>query len=119
MMFRNVLLVILFSFFNSSSFADVLNATGTIDKVQLMGTEYESYSTSGKAIVFIHMSELPKSCDRDYRRVAITSDHPAFQVVVSSALAAKAAGQRVTLYYIDECTLWNSNAWDFSMIHVE
>lgn len=107
--------VLMFS--NLAYSAPVKKVTGTIDKIQLMNTNYQSYSTNGKAIAFIHMSELPPSCGNsgNFRRVAITSDHPAFNVVVSAALAAKAANQQVEMHYLEECTLWNSNAWDFAM----
>lgn len=110
-------LAILFFIFSVVSHAEIKSVTGIIDKVQVMGTNYQKYSTEGVAIAFIHMDELPLACkNTTYRRVAITSGHPAFQVVVSTALAAKAAGQSVELFYVDECTLWNNNAWDFSVI---
>lgn len=100
--------------------ADIRDAVGTIDKVQLMGKNYASYSTAGEAIAFIHMEALPASCDNSngFKRVAITSDHPAFNVVVSTALAAKASGATVQIHYLAECTLWNTNAWDFAIINI-
>lgn len=96
------------------------NVTGTINKVQIMGKNYTSYSTAGEAIVFIHMDALPASCGNasDFRRVAITSDHPAYNAVVSAALAAKASQASVHMFYLEECTLWNNNAWDFMMINI-
>ncbi|KDM89869.1 hypothetical protein [Photobacterium galatheae] len=98
--------------------ANMKSVVGTIDQVQVMGKNYETYTTNGEAIAFIHMDELPVSCNNPgkYKRVAITSNHPAFNIVVSTALAAKAANQKVELYYLDECTLWNSNAWDFAIL---
>ncbi|WNO10590.1 hypothetical protein [Teredinibacter sp. KSP-S5-2] len=104
-----------------SNAADRKNVVGTIKKIQFMGKNYTSYSTSGEAIAFIYMDELPVSCGNTngFRRVAITSEHPAYSAVVSAALAAKASGQVVDMHYLDECTLWNSNAWDFSIIMLE
>ena len=100
----------------TASAAELKSATGTISKVQVLGENFYSYSTAGDAVVVIHMDELPLSCGSTFRRVVITSSHPAFQVAVSTALAAKAAGQIVELYYVEECTAWQNNAWDFSMI---
>lgn len=79
--------------------ANIKTTTGTIDKIQLMGVNYKAYNTNGQAIAFIYMKTLPVSCDNGngFRRVAITSDHPAFNAVISSALAAKAANQSVRL----------------------
>ena len=100
--------------------APMKNVTGTINKVQIMGKNYQTYSTQGEAIVFIHMNALPPSCanTNGYRRIAITSDHPAFNSVLSAALAAKASGDSVQIFYLEECTLWNQNAWDFVMINL-
>lgn len=93
------------------------SVTGKITQVQLLGQNYSSYSTAGKAVALLYMDELPEACGHSsYRRVGITSDHPAFQIVVSAAMAAKISGQSVQMHYIDTCTVWNSNAWDFSIL---
>jgi len=115
------MLLILVLFCSSTIGAEIKNVTGVIDKVQLMGKNYSSYSTEGEAIVFIHMEALPESCGNTsgFKRVAITSNHPAFNVVVSTALAAKASGAAVQMFYVEECTLWNSNAWDFAIISMK
>lgn len=100
--------------------ASLRNVTGKIHKVQILGINYQAYSTSGEAIVFIHMNSLPISCGNSngFRRVAITSNHPAYNAVLSAALSAKASEKSVMIHYLEECTLWNANAWDFSMITV-
>ena len=100
--------------------APLKSVTGTINKVQIQSKNYTSYSTSGEAIVFIHMDELPIACGNvgGYRRVAITSNHPAFNAVVSGALAAKASQAQVHMFYLEECTLWNQNAWDISIFNI-
>lgn len=117
---KNIILIILCLSSIQVFAAPLKNVTGKVTKLQLMGQNYSAYSTSGKAIAFIHMDALPASCGNasDFKRVAITSDHPAFNVVVSAALAAKASGADVQLFYLEECTLWNSNAWDFGIINI-
>lgn len=101
--------------------ADIKNVSGTVSKVQLMGMNYTSYNTSGNAIAFIYMEALPDSCGNPngFKRVAITSDHPAYNAVISGALAAKASDQTVKMHYIEDCTLWNNNAWDFAIMTVK
>ena len=111
-------LFVLLAFLSSSNLvAEVKNVTGKITEVQLQSKNYTTYSTAGEAIAFIWMDELPASCGNssNFKRVAITSEHPAFNIVVSASLAAKAADQTVQIFYVDQCTLWNNNAWDFSI----
>lgn len=91
------------------------SVTGKVTQIQLLSKNYSTYSTAGEAIAFIYSDELPPACSSTYRRVGITSSHPAFQVVVSAAMAAQISGQSVRIHYVDKCTVWNSNAWDFSM----
>ncbi|WKD48970.1 hypothetical protein [Microbulbifer spongiae] len=100
--------------------ADMKTVSGTINSIQFMGDDPSSYSTTGNAIALIHMDALPVSCDNSngFRRVAITSDHPAYNSVVSGALASKASGQTVQLYYVEECTL-RSSAWDFAILFIK
>lgn len=118
---KAILVISLILICGSAFSAPVKLVTGTVNKVQLMGQNYTSYTTSGEAIVFIHMDALPLSCENTngYRRVAITSDHPAFDVVVSTALSAKVSGATVDMFYLEECTLWFSNAWDFAIINLK
>lgn len=118
----NRLILCLFLIFSTDAFAAIESVTGTIKAVKLMGKNYDPYSTAGEAIVFIDMDELPVACGNSssYRRVAMGSDHPAFDVVVSAALAAKAAALPVTMVFVEECTVWSSpNAWDLAMIQVQ
>jgi len=100
--------------------AEIKNITGKVTKVQLMGKSYQQYSTAGEAIAFIYVDALPAACGsvEDYKRVAITSNHPAFNIVFSGALAAKAKGDDVRMHYVEECTQWNGNAWDFSIMTI-
>lgn len=113
-------LLFLFCVSSVSYAAPIKNVIGKIDKVQVMGMNYFSYSSEGQAIAFIHMENLPPACDNTggFKRVAITSDHPAFDAVVSMAMAAKAADRDVHIHYLEECTLWNNNAWDFTILHM-
>lgn len=97
--------------------AAMKSVTGKVTQIQLMGRNYSSYNTEGDAIAFIYVDELPTACGHEgYHRVGITSEHPAFQVVLSAAMAAKISGQAVQVHYIDTCTVWNSNAWDFAIL---
>ena len=97
--------------------AAMKQVTGKVTQIQLMSRNYSTYSTTGDAVAMIYMDELPDACGHSgYRRVGITSDHPAFQVVLSAAMAAKISGQTVQMHYIDTCTVWNSNVWDFAIL---
>ena len=77
--------------FSSHSLAGTKSVTGKITQIQLMSKNHANYTTSGETIAFIYMNEFPIACENSggFRRVAITSNHPAFNVVVSSALAQK------------------------------
>ena len=98
--------------------AGIKTVSGTINRVQVMGTNYPQNNTAGEAIAFIYMDNFPISCGNaaNQKRVAITSSHPAFSAVLSSALAAKATQQTVKIDYYEECTLWNK-AWDFAVFN--
>jgi hypothetical protein len=117
-MIKLVLYILIAAFSSITLGAPMKSVVDSIDKVQVMGENYTSYNTSGEAIAFIHMSALPIACENtnSFRRVALTSSHPAFEVVISTALAAKASGNYIELHYLEECTLWNNNAWDFAII---
>lgn len=118
---RNNFVLAVFLFLQSTTaFSATSSSVGYIDEVQIMGSHYKTYSVAGHAIAFIFMSELPVACGNSsgIRRVAVGSDHPAFNVLVSTALSAKAAQQRVKLYYVnDSCSVFSS-AWDFAILRV-
>lgn len=117
-MIKLALYILIGAFSSITLGAPIKSVIGSIDKVQMMGKNYAAYNTSGDAIAFIHMSVLPIACGNanSFRRVAITSSHPAFEIVISAALAAKVSGKDIELHYLEECTLWNNNAWDFAII---
>ncbi|WP_020411139.1 hypothetical protein [Microbulbifer variabilis] len=114
----------LFVFATVVQAAEIKTTSGTINKIQFMSMDLTSYSASvgenAKSIALIHMDALPASCGNanGFQRVAITSDHPSYNSVVSGALAAKASGQTVEMRYFEECTLWSNSAWDFAILTV-
>ena len=116
-----LILGVAFILFSAISYsAEIKNVTGKITKVQLMGKNYQQYNTAGEAIAFVYLDTLPAACGsvEGYKRIAITSSHPAFDMVISGAFAAKATGDDVRIHYVEECTQWNGNAWDFSIMTI-
>lgn len=102
------------------SFAARIHITGDIDNIQINGQNFDPYSPTGNAVLFIWMDELPIACGNSngFKRMVITSDHPAYQSVLSIALTAQATQKPVTVSYIDECTQWSS-AWDFATLKID
>lgn len=93
--------------FVTFAYAARITVVGDIEKIQVNGETFIPYSASGNAIAFIYMDELPAPCDGNaaLKRVAITSNHPAYDTVISLALAAYATKTQVSLSYLDSCTL--------------
>lgn len=115
--YLSIFYLTLFSF--SVTAAERVSITGLISKVQIMGVTTNPYTVSGDAIAMIYSDSLPNACastGSNRNRVAISSNHPAFSIVVSAALAAKLSGQTVQLSYLTECTLPGNPAWDFAIL---
>ena len=117
---RTIVALLALSIGVSAHAANRITVTGDVERLQIMGRTYLTVANSGDALVFIYMDELPVACGNSYnlRRAVVASTHPAFEAVLSAALAARASGQTISLSYLDECTTHESG-WDFSILYVE
>ena len=113
MKFMLGLLLITFSWFSFS--ANVLKTSGYISKTRTFAKNLTSYNVNDTGLFVIYMDSLGGACGTHEKRVAISSDHPLYQTVVSTALAAKASKAKIELWHLDTCSQ-RYNAWDFALI---
>jgi len=114
---NRLMYVLLLCLFFSSAQAGIGTRTGKVDKVTFHSAVYEPYATDSLGIAFIHVTGLPGACTSSSPRVAIGTDHPLYESVVSAALSAQATQKDVTIQYVDACTI-RSTAWDFATFSI-
>jgi hypothetical protein len=104
---------------NTSSFAaEQSRVTGKVTRIVTHSSSYNPYSETSRGLTAIYVEGLPKSCGNNGQaRVAIGVDHPVHNTVVSMALTAHSTGKKVTLEYLDTCTV-RSNSWDFAFMFI-
>ena len=76
---------------------------------------HSKYAETGKGFAAFYIEGLTGSCGGAEKRVGISTNHPLFNTVFSTMLAAKVSGQPVEIWHFNACTLRN-NAWDFSVL---
>ena len=87
-------------------YSGVVNVVGTITQIKM-------FPVQGGGAVVLYMDELQPACaEGNPGRVLISTDHPLFNAVLSTALAAKTTKDLVEIGYVDQCSTL-SNAWDF------
>ena len=98
-----------------SSIACADHVTGHIEKLNLHSSNWSTYDVNDRAMVSIYVSGLEPGCgstSTSTGRVIITTDHPLFNAVYSTLLAAKISGKKVRIDYLDTCT-FRGDGWDF------
>lgn len=98
--------------------AEVVQVSGKVKEVWLFSENYQTYSPSNVGLAIIYMDTLAGACGTNYRRVAISTDHPLYQSVVSTALTAKTTDASIEIWHLDTCTIRN-NAWDFGLLKLQ
>lgn len=68
-------------------------------------------AVKGRSIAILDLPSVPKSCNTNYNRVAIRSDHPMYDSVLAVALTAKSTGKQVHAAYFHTCSVYG-NAFD-------
>ena len=63
------------------------------------------------------MDELSGACTSGEKRIAISTDHPLYDSVLSMALSAKISNSKVKVMHLSTCSS-RSNAWDFAAIEI-
>ena len=111
---KKILFLVMF-LVSGACYSDVLLVRGKINKVKVFSPTFGTYNVDDFGFAMLYMDELPVACGSNERRVGITTDHPLFEAVLSTALTAKATRSDVVLGYIDSCSIKN-NAWDFSVL---
>lgn len=94
------------------------SAIGIVKKIRVFSQNPDAYIPSQEGRAYIYVDEVPGACGSNESRVAIGTDHPLFQSVVSLALVSKTTQTPVEIYYLDSCTM-RGNAWDFSLITLQ
>lgn len=120
---RNLLIVIMMFAATNAVSATKKWVDGKVTQVQFVPLSYVNNSTynvtDGYGWGMIWIDNLPDACNTTAsNRVAITSDHPLFQSVISAALTAKASNATVRMYYLEECTI-KDNAWNFGQMFIK
>ncbi len=94
--------------------------TGKVEKIDLHGDNWGTYSNTDIGIMSLYVEGMPKSCNQTNgkNRVVIQSNHQLFNSVLSAALAAKIADKEITIHYLNSCSI-RSGAWDFGYISIK
>lgn len=85
--------------------------TGQITLLRILADGPAGYSETDEAILLIYVAGIPLACGSSPARVAIGSDHPMYESILSTATTAYTAGRDVQLFWREECTAF-STAWD-------
>ena len=119
-MYKVIFFVLMFLCVGGTAIAASTSHEGKIKEVWVFSDNWGTYTESNNyGIVGIYMDPpLPKGCGTGDIRVAVSSKHPIYKSVLSTALAAKALGATVQVYYLDTCTV-RSNSWDFGFIKIK
>ncbi len=92
--------------------------TGKVTDIRVFSKNYGTYSVSDTGMAVVYVEGLAGACGTNEGRIAITSDHPLYQSVLSIALAAKMSQSDVEVAYIDKCTQ-RPSAWDFAVLRLK
>jgi hypothetical protein len=99
--------------------AAVTPVKGLVKDVWIFSKNYSTYNTNdiGLANIYVDSPELGPACGVEGapRRIAISTDHPLYQSVLSMVLTAKTTDKKVEIWHLDTCTL-RSSSWDFGLI---
>lgn len=98
--------------------ANTVQTTGYISKIRTFSNGATTYNTNDIGITNIYVDSLAGACGSNEKRVAIGTDHPLYQSVISMALMAKASNLEIELWHLDTCTV-RTNSWDFRLIELK
>jgi len=98
--------------------ANTVQTTGYISKIRTFSNGATTYNTNDIGITNIYVDSLAGACGSNEKRVAIGTDHPLYQSVISMALMAKASNLEIEIWYLDTCTV-RTNSWDFRLIEIQ
>ena len=110
---------IFISLFVSPAFSGTVTVSGAVTDIWMFSGSYTSYNPNdiGLANIYLDSADLEPACGVEGapRRIAISTDHPLYNSVVSLALMAKTTGKKVQIWHLETCTL-RSSSWDFGLI---
>ena len=99
--------------------------TGNVTEVTIHLSSWTSMDYDQPAVAHIYVTGLPPAnlgingcAGNGFRRVAISSDNPAYDSVVRTALTARSTGQRVKVLFLDSCSV-RYNSWDLGVITIK
>lgn len=101
-----------------SASAAFYKVTGKVTQIVTFASSYSTYSENSRGLTGIYVEGLPEGCGAGTKRVLIGVDHPNYQTVLSLALTAHSTGKKVSIAYVDTCTL-RAGSWDFAYITLE
>lgn len=105
-------------FWGNAASAAFFTVTGKVTRIVTFATSYATYSENSRGLTGIYVEGLPEGCGAGTQRVLIGVDHPNYQTVLSLALTAHSTGKKVSISYVDACTL-RAGSWDFAYITLE
>lgn len=101
------------------AYAETVKVRGVVSDVMIFASDYQNYNTDdiGLANIYIDSPEMTSPCTSGASsgRIAISTDHPLYDSVVSLAFVSKTTGKRVEVWHTGTCTL-RSSSWDFALI---
>ena len=112
---RVVILLISLSL-NYSAFA--ITVSGNVTKLRMFKSDYQTYLGGGVGILTFYVDTLSGACGSNEKRIAISTDHPLYETVFSTVLAAKVSGTSITVNHLETCSQRGST-WDFGILDLD
>lgn len=104
-----------FMLFSLAANANVVQVSGKVKEIWLFSKNYGTYNINDVGVAMIYMDSLQGACGTNNKRIAISTDHPLYQSVLSTALTAKTTDTTIRIWHLNTCSIRNS-AWDFGLI---
>lgn len=92
-------------------------SVGVVERIKTFSASPDTYNPANMGYAMIYLNGVEGACGTEENRVAISSDHPLFNTVVSMAMVSKATKTKVSIGHLGVCSL-RTNAWDFAVIEL-
>lgn len=92
--------------------------SGKIHSINIHLDNWNTVDLSQNGVFMFTIESLPGACDSGQRRIAIKTNHPLYDTIVSTVLSAQAQSKPVTVNYLEQCT-FRGSAWDFGTLYFE
>ena len=104
------------SMYNMLDSSILVDAKGKIISLDICSNNWGNPEDIGPAVFFIYMNEIPAHSS-GYKRVVISSNHPAYKEIVALAIKAYENQWDVRLFVLNSSII-RSNSWDFGILSI-